>query len=102
MMRTGSSLSELACLSVPQSSGWIVDKPHLTPSELEPDSLGLPAMPLAKRAFFSTLFKPLRRFRKLQIFPKQEQDPCCEAPLQQHPARRPSSLPRLARRGRQL
>jgi hypothetical protein len=39
----------------------LVGKPHLTPSELEPDSLGLPAMPLAKRAFFSILFKPLEK-----------------------------------------
>jgi hypothetical protein len=37
----------------------MVVKPHLTPSELEPDSLGLTVMPLAKTGFFSTLFKPL-------------------------------------------
>ena len=29
-----------------------VGKPHLTPSEFEPDSLGLPTMSLAKRGFF--------------------------------------------------
>src|SRR5437868_4747696 len=58
----GLALIEALCFRI---SDGIVGKPHLTPSELEPDSLGRPAMPLAKRAFFSTslslrqhLFKP--------------------------------------------
>jgi len=44
----------------------VVGKPHLTPSELEPDSLGLPAVPLSKRTFFQ---HPLGRFSELTDLP---------------------------------